>query len=119
MDERNERLVMDRIVKTCCGDTTSAHHTAHSSSSYSASVPTSSKPQYFLVTPKLLQALQALDHDDVTVLLVWNGPHINSKWRFEDILNTLRKRARDVKDGEEEDDHEDMTINTKRRVAVK
>merc|ERR1712167_314890 len=38
MDERNERLVFDRIVSTCCDGV--------------------SKPQYFLVSPKLLQGLR-------------------------------------------------------------
>lgn len=33
MDERNERLVFDRIVQSCCGD--------------------SAKSQYFLISPKV------------------------------------------------------------------
>lgn len=53
MDERNERLVVDRIVKNCCGD---------------------HKPQYFLITPKLLPALLSLRNPNVTVLCVRNGP---------------------------------------------
>lgn len=69
MDESNERLVFDRIVKSCCGD--------------------ASKPQYFLVTPKLLQGLGAMRNDDVTVLLVWNGPGTVRKWAFTDILRNL------------------------------
>lgn len=95
---------MDRIVQTCC------------------SAP--SQPQYFLVSPKLLQGLQALDHEDVTVLLVWNGPGIKSKWRFEDVLTTLRKRAAgqmtaaghlDDTDGEDE---EEEKPRPKRRAAA-
>jgi|AntAceMinimDraft_5_1070358.scaffolds.fasta_scaffold408725_1 hypothetical protein len=54
MDERNERLVFKRIVENSVG---------------------SSRPQYFLITPKLLQGLTAMDHEDVTVLFVFNGPH--------------------------------------------
>ena len=69
MDESNERLVFDRIVKSCCGD--------------------ASKPQYFLVTPKLLQGLGAMNNEDVTVLLVWNGPGTLNKWTFEDVLRKL------------------------------
>jgi hypothetical protein len=73
MDEANERLVFDRIVKSCCGD--------------------ASKPQYFLVTPKLLQGLGAMRNPDVTVLLVWNGPGTGTKWVFSDILDNLANGA--------------------------
>jgi hypothetical protein len=73
MDEANERLVFDRIVKSCCGD--------------------ASKPQYFLVTPKLLQGLGAMRNPDVTVLLVWNGPGTGTKWVFSDILDNLAHGA--------------------------
>jgi hypothetical protein len=73
MDEANERLVFDRIVKSCCGD--------------------ASKPQYFLVTPKLLQGLGAMRNPDVTVLLVWNGPGTGTKWVFSDILENLAHGA--------------------------
>ncbi|RYH32435.1 hypothetical protein EON65_00625 [archaeon] len=92
MDERNERLVMDRIVKTCCGDSGSSHQRMPSSSG----VAVNKQPQYFLVTPKLLQALQALDHDDVTILLVWNGPGIEGNFKFENILQGIRRRQGDV-----------------------
>jgi hypothetical protein len=62
------------------------------------------KPQYFLVSPKLLEGLRAMDNNDVTVLLVWNGPGVASKWQFGDILSSLRKRkARGEEDGEEEE----------------
>mgnify|MGYP000521854883 CR=1 FL=1 len=80
MDERNERLVFDRIVQSCCG-----HR---------------EKPQYFLVSPKLLQGLRSMQHDDVTVLLVWNGPGISKKWHFhravEGQLERLKERGLDV-----------------------
>lgn len=88
MDERNERLVMDRIVKTCCGDSVSSHQRSATDSGLALN----KKPQYFLVTPKLLQALQALDHDDVTILLVWNGPGIAGDFKFEEILGDIRRR---------------------------
>jgi hypothetical protein len=58
MDERNERLVFDRIVRNC------------SSSS------TQRLSQYFLVSPKLLPGLTALENENVSVLLVFNGPGI-------------------------------------------
>ena len=56
MDERNERLVFDRIVDSCCGD--------------------EKNPQYFLVSPKLLQGLRRMENKDVTVLLILNGPGV-------------------------------------------
>ena len=34
------------------------------------------------VTPKLLQGLGAMNNEDVTILLVWNGPGTNTKWTF-------------------------------------
>ena len=131
MDERNERLVFDRIVQSCCG--TDAHKRADegtgtgevvairgmTSSSSVATVPRTSKkrqvvvaeqlsssvggeggpeathrPQYFLVSPKLLQGLRAMDHPDVTVLMVWNGPGVLSKWQLPCILEGVRKRYR-------------------------
>jgi chromosome segregation ATPase len=69
MDERNERLVFDRIVSNCTGD--------------------AQKPQYFLVSPKLLQGLRSMEHDDVTVLLVLNGPGVASKWQVPEIVSAL------------------------------
>ena len=73
VDESNERLVFDRVVKSCCGD--------------------ASKPQYFLVTPKLLQGLGAMCNDDVTVLLLWNGPGTATKWSFAEVLHQLSLTA--------------------------
>ena len=72
MDERNERLVFDRIVSTCCGNL--------------------NMPQYFLVSPKLLQGLNAMDHPDVTVLLVLNGPGVKSTWNLKDVITGLKRK---------------------------
>lgn len=66
MDERNERLVFDRIVQSCCNDPRQPHQKL--------------KPQYFLVTPKLLPAMRAMEHDDITVLMVYNGPGLQFDW---------------------------------------
>ncbi|CAN0149681.1 unnamed protein product, partial [Phaeothamnion confervicola] len=52
MDPNNERLVFSRIVRNSCGP---------------------GRPQYFLITPKLLQGLTAMEHEDVTVLTIFNG----------------------------------------------
>jgi len=79
MDERNERLVFDRIVQSCCEG--------------------ESRPQYFLVSPKLLQGLRAMAHDNVTVLMVWNGAGVFSKWQIDDVVSCLqRKRDRLLRD---------------------
>ena len=53
MDERNERLVFKRIVECTTG---------------------ADRPQYWLITPKLLEGLTAMDNPDVTALVVMNGP---------------------------------------------
>lgn len=77
MDERNERLVFDRIVQSCCGSSSQ------------------DLPQYFLVSPKLLQGLRAMEHDDVTVLLVMNGPGLKRKWNMDNwFQKILTKRQR-------------------------
>ena len=76
MDERNERLVFDRIVRSCCSRPTNlppASSSSSSSSSSSAGVRANGsrgaeaeeagsrpKAQYFLVSPKLLPGLRAM-----------------------------------------------------------
>lgn len=76
MDERNERLVCDRIVRNCCGSKRS--------------------PQYFLVTPKLLEALQALNHDDITVLVVFNGPGAGIDWNIGKYIQKLTQKYPEI-----------------------
>ena len=77
MDERNERLVFDRIVRSCCN------------SRIAGSTQQQQVPQYFLVSPKLLMGLNAMNNDDVTVLMVWNGPGVQ-KWQLGDVIRNLR-----------------------------
>lgn len=77
MDERNERLVFDRIVRSCCSQRTNVlpNTSIAASSSSSASATTTPMPpttvsgvtetatvkaQYFLVSPKLLPGLRAM-----------------------------------------------------------
>jgi structural maintenance of chromosomes protein 5 len=93
MDERNERLVVDRLVQCCCDQPTSINVDRRQSTALK--LVTTSKPQYFLVTPKLLPALTSLKREDVTVILVLNGPGIKSKWNFGNLVSQLRKRHRD------------------------
>ena len=84
MDERNERLVFDRIVRSCC------------TSRRTVGEVTRRPPQYFLVSPKLLMGLNAINNDDVTVLMVWNGPGVPN-WQISDAISAL-KRKRNVGD---------------------
>eukprot|EP01036_Dinobryon_divergens_P056977 gene56977-76078_t len=110
MDERNERLAFDRIVQSCC----------------SVEENGDPKPQYFLVSPKLLQGLRAMDNPDVTVLLVWNGPGVRDTWQLSSVLQAMKiKRKKDYtmvieqkKDHAETiDDHDDVikVVNKKTR----
>ncbi|CAM9482801.1 unnamed protein product [Ascophyllum nodosum] len=55
MDPNNERRVFSRVVKNSCGP---------------------DRKQYFLVTPKLLQGLVAIDNEDVTVIVIMNGMNV-------------------------------------------
>lgn len=75
MDERNERLVFDRIVDSCCGD--------------------EKNPQYFLVSPKLLQGLRRMENKDVTVLLILNGPGVPSALPcIQDVIEHVKDAKR-------------------------
>jgi hypothetical protein len=118
MDERNERLVFDRIVRSCCrvsaapgvstsgsncsptkststraGSSSSCSSSSSSSQHMDVSAPRHGKPQYFLVSPKLLPALRSMDNDDVTALMVWNGPGV-AAWTLADVISNLRKLKR-------------------------
>lgn len=70
MDERNERLVFSRIVAN------------------------STKNQYFLVTPKLLPGLTAMEMDHVTVLFVFNAPELLpfDRWDVRAFLQAAARR---------------------------
>jgi chromosome segregation ATPase len=93
MDERNERLVFDIIVRHSC-----------ISSEEKALKATARKPQYFLVSPKLLQGLKAMESRGVTVLMVWNGPGA-LPIHMDKIISKMRreKRIRGGGDADEED----------------
>ena len=89
MDERNERLVFDIIVRNSC-----------LSDEERAGSVIVRKPQYFLVSPKLLQGLRSMESDGVTVLMVWNGPGV-VPLQISDLISKLKskKRGRDETDG--------------------
>lgn len=107
MDERNERLVFARIVAN------------------------SRSTQYFLVTPKLLPRLTALEMPHVTVLFVFNAAGLlgYDQWDLHKLLEAARalKRKREgrLQDDEEEEDEEEMqqgaggsrSVSKKGRVA--
>ena len=82
MDERNERLAFDIIVRNSCA----------SQDDIISNAP-SRKPQYFLVSPKLLQGLRSMEKDGVTVLMVWNGPGV-LPFSLRDITSRLKQRKR-------------------------
>lgn len=111
MDENNERLVFDRIVTSCVGDET--------------------RPQYFVATPKLLQSLNPMIHNDVTILLVLNGPGTSDKWDFHSKLLEIKRKAAAIVDAEDSDDDNNMlssqnnnnhsiinTTNAKKKLRV-
>ena len=68
------------------------------------------KPQYFLVSPKLLEGLRAMDNNDVTVLLVWNGPGVASKWQFDEIISSLKKRKQKLS-SEQKNNNQELLEN--------
>jgi hypothetical protein len=54
-----------------------------------------------------------MENDDVTVLLVWNGPGVGKKWQLDGVLRTL-KRERG-----EESDEEAVVVKEKRIGKIK
>jgi hypothetical protein len=85
MDERNERLVFSRIVANA------------------------QKHQYFLITPKLLPRLTALEVPHVTVLFVFNAAGLFNydQWDVRKLIEAAKaaKRRRES-GGSDEMDHE-------------
>ena len=47
-----------------------------------------------------------MEHDDVTVLLVWNGPGVKSKWTLHEVIKGLMTASgqKETAAGDEEDD---------------
>lgn len=62
LDERNERLVFSRIVENSTKAPTDKND------------PSSHCGQYFLITPKLLPNLTAMEQEGITVHCIFNGP---------------------------------------------
>lgn len=94
MDMRNERLVFERICKSCCGvppgnDAVPASGPAADDSNSTAISTAMMRPQYFLVTPKLLPGLRAMDNNMVSVLFIWSGPGVINKWQLPEVIDAL------------------------------
>ena len=73
MDEVNERIVFRRVVLNSTGP---------------------GAPQYWLITPKLLQGLYDMEHPDVRVLVVYNGAHNIKRprdWDLDAFLGAKRR----------------------------
>ena len=74
MDERNERLVVSRIVANCWGR---------------------DKPQFFLITPKLLPCLNQFSCPNVTTLVVFNAEGLFRQKDFDfygKVLEGLKRK---------------------------
>lgn len=96
MDERNERLVFDRIVRNCCGDFLPSTNESTAQDPNTRDIAKYAplwRPQYFLITPKLLPNLLSLKHPDVTVLLVRSGAGLRDvHWSFSDMAAKYLER---------------------------
>lgn len=73
MDEVNERIVFKRIVLNSTGP---------------------DAPQYFLITPKLLQGLYDMEHPDVRALVVYNGAFNVKRPSDWDLAGFLAKKRK-------------------------
>ena len=112
LDERNERLVFKRIVMNSTRQKEGSNHSG----------------QYFLITPKLLPNMTDMEHEDVTILCIFNGQYNFNHfldWNVDRFLSKKRARCSDesdfatgVSDGENE--HSTVkrrTVPRKQRLA--
>jgi structural maintenance of chromosomes protein 5 len=91
LDERNERLVFRRIVQNSTKPPERGDLTSHSG-------------QYFLITPKLLPNLTAMEEEAVTVHIITNGPYTFTSsldWNPDSFVS-IRKRP--LEEGVDEND---------------
>lgn len=90
LDERNERLVFQRIVKN---STLPANRTNNDHSG-----------QYFLITPKLLPNLEGMENELITVLFVFSGAHNFSNcsdWNVDKFIGDKKKFLSMTQGGDE------------------
>ena len=81
LDERNERFVFKRIVENSTSTRENWGSSNHSG-------------QYFLITPKLLPNLTDMEHPDVTILCIFNGPFNFSHFSDWDVNSFLSGKKR-------------------------
>lgn len=78
MDDRNERLVFDQIVRSTCEN--------------------SKNSQYFLVSPKLLPGLRSMEHENVTVLMIFNGPGVKQPFHLSEAVKQIKRKRHLLED---------------------
>lgn len=104
LDERNERLVFKRIVENSTRPP------------QEEGAPHTHIGQYFLITPKLLPNLTAMENDDVTMLCIFNGPmnfDFCTDWNVEKFLaDRKRFRAGSSNDDSDDDDEDGYARGT-------
>lgn len=101
LDERNERLVFKRIVENS------------TKKPQIEDDPTSHGGQYFLITPKLLPNLTDMEHDEVTILCIFNGPYNlkdSSDWDAANFIRYLNQA------GSSQDDEGNASSNKRQRI---
>jgi len=102
LDERNERLVFKRIVMNSTKPKEKGKE--HSG-------------QYFLITPKLLPNMTDMEHEDVTVLCIFNGPfnfHHFLDWNVNKFLAKKRTLIEDDECGGDKSDNENSPVLARR-----
>ena len=101
LDERNERLVFQRIVE---------NSTAPAGSSNNDHCG-----QYFLITPKLLPNLVGMDNENITVLFVFSGAYNFQNCLDWNVDKFISDKKRFLMEGDEEDEDEEVSIPKKRK----
>ena len=56
-----------------------------------------------------------MENDDVTVLMVWNGPGVGQKWQLQSVLRTL-KRQRGEESEDEDENENDKEVSKKAKA---
>ena len=58
-----------------------------------------------------------MENDDVTVLMVWNGPGVGQKWQLQSVLRTL-KRQRGEESGDEDENEKGNEKESSRKLKA-
>ena len=108
MDEIFERRVFTRVVQNACDRTLKDKND-----------PTSHSGQYFLITPKLLPNLTDMENENVTLLIIYNGPFCfskNTQWDPNKMIQGKKRKAIG-NGGEENNDEENNGGNIPKRKS--